>query len=84
MLNIRNQEADALARRLAQIEGSSITDAIVTALREALRTRRLRESPLQAAKAVLKQHGVVLTDQIRKPVPDSVWDELHDDPTSPA
>lgn len=32
-LNIRNQEADDLARELARIDRTSITDAVISALR---------------------------------------------------
>lgn len=37
MLNIKNAEADELARRLANATGESITSAVVQALREQLR-----------------------------------------------
>ncbi len=36
-LNIENSEADKLARRLADVTGRSITDAVMYALREQLR-----------------------------------------------
>ncbi len=36
-LNIKNTEADKLARRLADVTGRSITDAVIYALREQLR-----------------------------------------------
>jgi len=35
-LNIKSQEADDLARELAQRTGKSITDAVIAALRESL------------------------------------------------
>jgi antitoxin VapB len=37
MLNIKNAEADDLARRLASVTGESITAAVTNALREQLR-----------------------------------------------
>jgi antitoxin VapB len=42
-LNIKNQEAHALARQLAAITGESITSAVTESLRE--RLERLRRSP---------------------------------------
>ena len=49
-LNIKHAEADALARRLAEVTGQSITEAVIKALREQLRretgkrsVRRLEE-----------------------------------------
>lgn len=80
VLNIRNEEADALARRLAEIDRSSLTDAVVTALREALAARRRRESAVEAAQRLLKKRGVKLTEGARRPVPQEVWDELHEEP----
>lgn len=81
VLNIRNREADDLARRLAEIDRSSITDAVVTALRETLSARRKRMSSEDIARLVLEKHGVELTDAMRRPVDAEVWDDLHEDPT---
>ncbi len=36
-LNIKHAQADTLARKLAEVTGQSITDAVVKALREQLR-----------------------------------------------
>jgi antitoxin VapB len=41
-LNIKNPEADRLARELAQVTGLSITDALVAALEEKLARERDR------------------------------------------
>lgn len=78
--SIRNPEASALARRLAEMEHTSITEAVVTALNEAITARLKKESAVETARRVLDRHGIVLTERMRKPVPQSVWDELHDDP----
>lgn len=50
-LSIKNEEADRLARELAEATGESLTEAVITALRERLRREkgrvrgpRLRES----------------------------------------
>jgi len=45
-LSIRNPEADSLARRLAELDRTSITDAVVVALKEAISARTAREPPL--------------------------------------
>jgi antitoxin VapB len=50
-LNIKNPEADALARALAQKSGRGITDAVIYALREQLR----REEGRVAAPDVAEQ-----------------------------
>ena len=41
-LNVKNDEADRLARELADLTGESITEAITVALRERLERRRSR------------------------------------------
>ncbi|WP_424945431.1 type II toxin-antitoxin system VapB family antitoxin [Brucella anthropi] len=38
-LHLRNPEADRLARELARIDRTSITDAVIVALRETVRNR---------------------------------------------
>ena len=44
-LNIKNPEADELARQLAERTGRSITDVVVTALRESLARETARARP---------------------------------------
>jgi antitoxin VapB len=75
-LNIRNPEADALARRLAEIESRPITEAVILALREAIARRLQQEDPRQTARDILARHGVRPMPGARIPLPDSVWDEL--------
>lgn len=41
VLSIKNDEADRLARELAQLTGASITDVVVTSLRARLELERL-------------------------------------------
>ncbi len=41
VLSIKNDEADRLARELAQLTGASITDVVVTSLRAQLELERL-------------------------------------------
>ena len=75
-INISNEEADALTRRFAKMEGVGITDAILIAMREAIARRRRRETPLQTAARLRAEFGVELTDQARRPLPRSVYDEM--------
>ncbi|TPN89717.1 hypothetical protein FJ987_02120 [Mesorhizobium sp. CU2] len=75
-ININNKEADSLTRTLARIEGVGITEAIVIAMREALERRRNRETPLQTAARLRAEFGIELSEQARKPLPRSIYDEL--------
>lgn len=83
VLNIRNEKVDALARQLAEIDRSSITDAVMTALRETIQVRRRRETAVDAARALLERRGVTVPEAARRPMDQTVWDELHDDPARP-
>jgi len=74
-LSIRNPEADALARRLAEIDRTSITDAVVVALREALNARIQKETPSETARRVLAKHGLAFRPD-RKPLSDSAYHDL--------
>jgi len=75
-INITNKEADRLTRQLAEIERVSLTEAIVTALREALARRRRRETAEQTAARLRLEFGVELTEQSRRPLPRAVYDEM--------
>lgn len=79
-INIANREADALTRRLAKIEGVSLTEAIVIAMREAIARRRQRETPQRTAARLRAEFGIELTDGSRTPLPRSVYDELSGEP----
>jgi antitoxin VapB len=75
-INVTNREADALTRKLAQIEGVGVTEAIVIAMREALERRRNRETPTETAARLRAEFGIELSARARKPLPRSVYDEL--------
>lgn len=77
-LSIRNPEADALARRLAEIDRTSITDAVVIALKEAISARIAKETPSETAQRILARHGLAFRGD-RKPVPDSAYHDLDHD-----
>lgn len=49
-LSIKNDEADRLARELAEATGETITDAILEALRERLARERAKRGPGIAAR----------------------------------
>jgi len=49
-LNIKNDTAHELARELAELSQTSITDAVTMALREALEARRSRKGRLKEAR----------------------------------
>ena len=76
VLNIRNPEADALARKLAAIEGTEITQAVITALREAVQKRTKKEGPIESAQRILKEFNIELKPSARKKLPDSVYHDL--------
>jgi hypothetical protein len=77
-LNIRNDEADALARELARIDGTTITDAVIVALRETINKRIGDETPRETARRILARRGLALGAG-RKPVPQSAYHDLDHD-----
>jgi antitoxin VapB len=79
-LNIRNPEADHLARELARIDESSITDAVIVALRETIRNRLKAETPTETAKRLLAKHGLRVQPG-HKPVPQSAYHDMDHDLT---
>ena len=77
-LNIRNPEADDLARELARIDGTSITDAVIAALREAITDRLSKETPRETARKILAKHGLSFRPG-GKPVPADAYHQLDHD-----
>jgi len=77
-LNIRNEEANRLARELASIDRTSITDAIISALRETIQNRMRKESPGETARKILAKHGLSFRPD-RKPVTPEAWHDLDHD-----
>lgn len=53
MLNIKNPEADKLARILAQQTGETITDVVIEALREKLLREQGKRAPIELKEALL-------------------------------
>ncbi len=78
VLSIRNKEADLLARKLARFEKTTVTEAVILALKTALRPHMTRENPTETAKRLLQEHGLsVRPDQ--QPVPKTVYHDMHHD-----
>jgi antitoxin VapB len=57
-LCIRNPEADALAKRLAKLDETTITEAVIRALQEAVASRTRREGAQEAARRIITEHGL--------------------------
>ena len=78
-LNIKNPEAHALAARLAQKTGETLTEAVTTALRERLerleRTSEFDEQRYQALKALVKDSRSLWRDFARLDHGDLLYDE---------
>jgi len=79
-LSIRNPEADRLARQLARIDDTSITNAVIVALRETIRSRLKAETPSETARRLLAKHGLRFQPG-HKPVPREFYHELDHDLT---
>lgn len=54
MLNIKNPEADKLARTLAHQMGESITEVVIEALREKLLREQGRRAPVELKESLFK------------------------------
>lgn len=67
-----------MARRLAQLDGSSITDAVVVALKEAIRVRTSKERPSETARRLLARRGLAFVAD-RRPVPEDAYRDLDHD-----
>lgn len=75
-INVNNPEADALTREFAAIKGVGITEAIVIAMKEAIARAKQPESPLETAARLRADLGITLTDEMRRPLPRRVFDEM--------
>lgn len=75
VLNIRNPEADRLARRLAELDKVSITDAVIAALNEAIKARVVRETGGETARRILEKHGLAFAPG-REPIPAKAYHKL--------
>lgn len=80
-LSIRNPEADALARRLAKLDDTTVTGAVIVALREAIAARVALEDPSETARRILDRHGLSFPRH-RRPIPPEAYHDLDHDLTS--
>ncbi len=64
-----------IGRRLAQLDETPITEAVVGALKEAIQKRIQRESPSETARRLLASRGLVFAPG-RRPVGAEVWHDL--------
>ncbi len=79
-LSIRNPKADALAKRLARLDDSTVTEAVIAALREAIAARVKRETPSDTAQRILARHGLSFPKD-RRPIPPEAYHDLDHDLT---
>ncbi|SMC43227.1 type II toxin-antitoxin system VapB family antitoxin [Rhizobium sp. RU36D] len=77
-LNIRNEQADTLARQLAEIDRSTITEAVISALRETIAKRLQQERPRDTAARILANRGLAFK-KARAPVPQEAYHDLDHD-----
>ena len=77
-LSIRNPEAGKLAKRLAKLDGATVTRAVIAALREAIAARVKRELPSETAQRILARRGLSFPKD-RRPVPPEVYHDLDHD-----
>ncbi len=77
-LSIRNPEADLLAKRLAKLEGGTVTQAVIVALREAIAARMKEETPQETARKILARRGLAFVPG-RRPAPPEAYHEFDHD-----
>lgn len=73
-LSIRNSEAGALAKRLAKMDDTTVTEAVINALKEAIKSRQRRETATEAAKRILTEQGL----SVKRPGASTARDVYHD------
>ncbi len=78
VLSIRNKEADMLARKLARIENTTVTEAVIIALKTALKPHMVRETPSETTARLLAKYGLSLHGD-RQPVSKQVFHDMHHD-----
>ncbi len=80
-LNLKNEEAERLARELAQRTGETLTTAVIVALRERIErenTGRKRRNRMQWLHEITKQTSLIMNDARSSK---ELFDELHDPQT---
>lgn len=69
-------EIEELAHKLAALEGRDVNEAVADALRAALATRAMAETPSQTAARILKERGIAPRPGARDPLPREVYHEI--------
>ncbi len=78
LLSIRNQEAEAIAERLARLDDTTVDGAVVVALDEAIAARLKSEPPSETARKILARRGLSLAEGRRPVSPEAYHDLDHD------
>jgi antitoxin VapB len=79
-MNIKNAEAQALAKELADLTGETMTEAVIVALRERLAEVRSREEHVRARTEAIMAIGREVASRIPPELRDKDWDaELYDE-----
>ncbi len=68
-------EIEELARKLAEVEGREVNEAVADALRAALERRRT-ETPSQTAARILRERGITPGPDASRPLPATAWQDL--------
>jgi antitoxin VapB len=76
VLNIRNPEADRLARKLSFVEGKEITQVVIIALQEALEKRLKEETSRQSVLRLMNKHGLVYQEKMSRKLDNQVYYDL--------
>ena len=79
MLNIKNPEADRLARLLSHQMGETITEVVIEALQEKLMRERGRRTPVELTEALLaiSKRCSLLPDQDTRPADEILGYDQH-------
>jgi len=79
-MNIKNAEAQALAKELANLTGETVTQAVIVALRERLAQVRSREEHVRERTEAIMAIGREVAPRIPPELRDKDWDsELYDE-----
>jgi len=77
-LNIRNPEAEALAKGFAKLEDWSITNAAISSLKEAVAARAARERRTETVPRLLARRGLAFPENRQAISPEAYHDHVHD------
>ncbi len=76
VLSIRNKEADTLARKLASFEKTTVTEAVIIALKTALKPHMVKETPSETTERLMLELGLSFHGD-RQPVSKQVFHDMH-------